>query len=68
MHLRIANDIGLNMILVGINLVPRASLLTQSNCLSSQISRGKKALGTRLSGHASLLSFEIQQEQSVFIQ
>ena len=57
------------MVLVSINPVSRASFLTQSDwsAFLSSISVRKGALGTRLSGHASLLSFQTQQEQTVFI-
>ena len=38
------------------------------NWLSSPVIRVRKeAVGTRLSGHASLLSFQTQKEQAVFI-
>ena len=40
------------MVLLGISLIPRASFLSTGNWLS---------------GHASLLSFQTQQEQTVFI-
>ena len=59
------------MVFVGINLVPRASILTmidwsaffsnKSLCVRTE------ALGTRLSRHALLLSFQTQQEQTVLI-
>ena len=58
------------MVLVGINLVPKASFLTQRDwsafCNQSLCIR-KEALGTRFSGHATLLSFQTQQEQTIFI-
>ena len=70
-HLRLADNLHLTMVFVGINLVPRASFLTQydwSAFFSNQsLCVRKEALGTRLSGHASLLSFQTQQEQTVFI-
>ena len=53
------------------NHVPRASFLTQSNrsafFFNQSLGIRKEALGTRLSGHASLLSFQTQQEQTVLI-
>ena len=67
-HLRLADNLHLTMVFVGINLVPRASFLTQSDWLpffSSQLlCFRKEALETRLSGHASLLSIQTQQEQT----
>ena len=56
------------MVLVGINLVPMASFLTQSDWsafFSNQsLCVRKEAMDTRLSEHASLLSFQTQEEQS----
>ena len=67
-HLRLVDNLHLTMVFVGINLVPRASFLTQSDWLpffSSQLlCFRKEALETRLSGHASLLSIQTQQEQT----
>ena len=59
------------MVLVGINLVPRVSFLMQGNWLTffsnQSLCARKEALGMRLLGHASLLSFQFQQEQTVFM-
>ena len=59
------------MVFLGINLVPRAFFLMQSNWLASFSNQSlcvkKEALETRLNGHAPLLSFQTQQEQTVFI-
>ena len=71
MHLRIANNVVSYHRLLGINLVPRASFLTQSDWsafFSNQsLCVRKEALGMRLSEHVSLLSFQTQQEQVVSI-
>ena len=64
MHLHITNNVVPYHGLVTIYLVPRASFLMQSDwslCIR------KKALGTRWTGHASLLSFQTQQEHTVVI-
>ena len=57
------------MVFVGINLIPMASFLTQidwSAFFSNQaLCFRKEALGTKLIGYASLLSFQTQQEQTV---
>ena len=71
MHLHIANNVASYHGLVGINLIPRNSFLMQidwSTFLSNQsLCIRKEALGTRLSGHPSLLSFQTQHQQTVFI-
>ena len=73
MHLLIANNevSKYQMVLVGINLVPRASFLMQIDWLAffsnHLLCIRKDELGARLSGHASLLSFQPQQEKTVFV-
>ena len=59
------------MVFVGINLVPTAFVLMQSDLLaffSNQwLCVKKEALGTRLSRHALLLGFQIQKEHTIWI-
>ena len=71
MHLHIADNIVSYMVIVGINLNPRASFLMKSIQLAffsyQLLCIRKEALGIRLSGHASLLSFQTKQEQTDFV-
>ena len=59
------------MVFVGINLLPRASFLRQSDWLAffsnQSLCIRKETLGTSLSVHALLLSFQTQQERTVLV-
>ena len=61
----------LTMVFFDINFVPGAIYLTQSDWLAffsnQTLCVRKEELATRLSGHVSLLSFQTQQEQTVFM-
>ena len=72
MHLRIANDIVSYHGLSGHQprsqgFFPNAERLIGPFCSNQSLCVRKEALGTRLSGHSSLLSFQTQQEQTVLI-
>ena len=58
------------MVLVGISIIPKTSFQMQSDWsafCNQLLCIRKVALGTKFSGLATLLSFQAQQEQTIFL-